>query len=1121
MQPSAYATSQREIRVFLSSTFRDMEHEREYLMSRVFPSFRKLCLQREVVFTEIDLRWGITQEAANNGRTVQICLEEIDRCRNLQLPPFFIGFLGERYGWIPSPEDLQHYWEQFPDSAYAPQIAAALAQGISVTELEVRFGFLDQAPTQAASRVLMLLRDPALSHQMAQAAPDANDFHEPALQPQLEQLKAAVRQGARNGKTALVDGYTSVESFGEAIHAFLVSQLDLLFPLEAVPTPLIQQQRLHDGYAASRLRNHVATPQLSNWFLEHLTAPDAPICTWLQGPSGSGKSAFMADFARRLHTQEGILVLQHFLAADEDHRLTVWRDRVLHTLQAQGWITHPLPETEYQRWQALPAWLSEVAQQRGQRILLVLDALDQATDGSVTVPLLAQLPWGPEVRLLVSATPEQEVPAEGWALLEMPALDAAARLYFARTYLEQFAKQLPETLLQRMMAAPACDTPLFLRTVLEEVRVRSRHISLAEDLEQWLAYPDTSALFLATLEALDQDYAPQGPALASRAARYLAASMQGLTQHTLSEMLAPPGQPRLPDRVLLPLLANLQPYLLQNQGKLQLQHAMLTEAIEQDRQALQQARQELLDHHDGEDVHALAEAAYQRVRMQLTTIEDDLRNGITDTASHVRTFEDYFLHDYQQKTAFLDSMDDLPTFARIWAFDSNVSYNLLQNIGAGKGWQPIEHQGALLDRWMASLEPLDADALCALRLDDLTIWFHQKAMIYLCREFAIRLLHFKMQHLPDHPAELAMSATLAAQMLLEHGHGLKTERQHVQEWLEQAQQWWSTALPTSQEEAVQHSLWQMRTHLQKGWLHYQCGQLPQALECVQTGLALQEARAPGSATLHTCELLDLRARIHAHLENFDSALQDAEFSLRVRVELQGQVHSDVAQSLYLFGHLHALQDQLDTAASYLERCIEMARQTKLELHPDLGHALHRLAQVYQQRGQPEQALERYEEAGLCWSQYLPLSDPRRYPTYLAMAKLHGEAGDLQEEQAQLRQLLKYFKFPLPNLQAPSDDSMRVAAQARLRTVQLLVAQDENEEAQRQWVQVLQLLRHHQLETDMQPMVERTRELLGPLARISFASRHYKSIELTGVWMSMPSFLLAPAPEDAAEGVYAA
>lgn len=140
---------------------------------------------------------------------------------------------------------------------------------------------------------------------------------------------------------------------------------------------------------------------------------------------------------------------------------------------------------------------------------------------------------------------------------------------------------------------------------------------------------------------------------------------------------------------------------------------------------------------------------------------------------------------------------------------------------------------------------------------------------------------------------------------------------------------------------------------------------------------------------------------------------------------------------------------------------------------------------------------------------------------LAMAKLHGEAGDLQEEQAQLRQLLKYFKFPLPNLQAPSDDSMRVAAQARLRTVQLLVAQDENEEAQRQWVQVLQLLRHHQLETDMQSMVERTRELLGPLARISFASRHYKSIELTGVWMSMPSFLLAPAPEDAAEGVYAA
>ena len=46
----------REIRVFLSSTFKDMEAEREYLLGRIFPEIRKACAERGVSFSEIDLR---------------------------------------------------------------------------------------------------------------------------------------------------------------------------------------------------------------------------------------------------------------------------------------------------------------------------------------------------------------------------------------------------------------------------------------------------------------------------------------------------------------------------------------------------------------------------------------------------------------------------------------------------------------------------------------------------------------------------------------------------------------------------------------------------------------------------------------------------------------------------------------------------------------------------------------------------------------------------------------------------------------------------------------------------------------------------------------------------------
>ena len=64
------ASQPRQIRLFLSSTFRDMENERHELLTRVFPLFRQQCLERQVVFSEIDLRWGITEEDAHNGQTV-------------------------------------------------------------------------------------------------------------------------------------------------------------------------------------------------------------------------------------------------------------------------------------------------------------------------------------------------------------------------------------------------------------------------------------------------------------------------------------------------------------------------------------------------------------------------------------------------------------------------------------------------------------------------------------------------------------------------------------------------------------------------------------------------------------------------------------------------------------------------------------------------------------------------------------------------------------------------------------------------------------------------------------------------------------------------------------------
>ena len=86
----------RNIRVFVSSTFQDMSAERDELVSRVFPVLTQKAAKRKVSLTVIDLRWGITEEESKMSKVVEICLEEIDKSH-----PFFIGLLGNRYGWIP------------------------------------------------------------------------------------------------------------------------------------------------------------------------------------------------------------------------------------------------------------------------------------------------------------------------------------------------------------------------------------------------------------------------------------------------------------------------------------------------------------------------------------------------------------------------------------------------------------------------------------------------------------------------------------------------------------------------------------------------------------------------------------------------------------------------------------------------------------------------------------------------------------------------------------------------------------------------------------------------------------------------------------------------------------
>ena len=143
------------MRVFVSSTFRDFAKERDYLNAHVFPKLKQLCQERGVFFAAIDLRWGVTAEESGRGDVIKLCLEQIDACY-----PFFIGMLGDRYGWHLPPtekpwveayEEMNYTTDTLLETTF--QIGEKLYPWVSdcrqgsVTEIELRHAVLNDLET--------------------------------------------------------------------------------------------------------------------------------------------------------------------------------------------------------------------------------------------------------------------------------------------------------------------------------------------------------------------------------------------------------------------------------------------------------------------------------------------------------------------------------------------------------------------------------------------------------------------------------------------------------------------------------------------------------------------------------------------------------------------------------------------------------------------------------------------------------------------------------------------------------------------------------------------------------------------------------------------------------------
>jgi len=561
----ATPTDSRTVRVFLSSTFRDFAEERDLLVRKVFPELRRKCRERQVELVDVDLRWGITEKEAQQGKVLPICLAEVDRSR-----PWFMGFIGERYGWVPAPEQYD------PAIVQEQPWLEEHRGGKSVTELEILHGVLNNP--EMKNRAFFYFRDSKWSKKKGGSYLSEGSEEK----AKLEGLKERIRQSG----FPVQENYPSPEALAERVKEDLWKLIDEAYPESEVPDALTRERMAHEAYAATRCRLYLGGERYFVALDDAMKAKSfRPVL--ITGQSGGGKSALLANWVKRWspkHSKTAVIV--HHLGCGSDAadpvRLAVRLMLEISRLTGDEFKLESDPEKLLEQ---LPQWLalaSAWAQRSKKELLIVLDGLDKVSDRKHLRWFPGFLP--PKVKLVASCLHGEILEAAKGRLdlqeLKVKPFIKAEQRNFIGEYLGRYRKALTPKQMKTLQGHPLSGNPLFLLTVLEELRVFGVHEQLEQRMRTLLSPPPSKEqgeaptvddVFEHVLARIEKDLGKKGVQQAMEA---IWASRAGLHQDELLAIA------KLSPARLAAIQNALDESMYESSGRITFGHDYLRKAVE-------------------------------------------------------------------------------------------------------------------------------------------------------------------------------------------------------------------------------------------------------------------------------------------------------------------------------------------------------------------------------------------------------------------------------------------------------------------------------------------------------------------------------------------------------------
>jgi nephrocystin-3 len=588
---SADPLARREIRVFISSTFRDMMRERDLLVKRVFPALRRICAKRFVTFTEVDLRWGITEEQAAEGR----CCRSAWR-RSSAAGPTSSGCWANATAGSPTSFRAEVIERE-------PWLKEHVEDRKSVTELEILHGVLNNP--EMAGHAFFYFRDPAYVERTELPEEErlelverdvAGDIEGHGAEDATRRTKerkdklAALKQRIRVSGLPVVDPYADPEDLAERIEEQFTRLIDELYPEDETPDPLVQERMAHEAHARNKLFACIDRPEhlavLNGFASEGEHDGKGLVVT---GESGGGKTSLLAAWARdwAANHPEDFLFQHYFGATPDSASPEGFLRRLMGELRQRFEINEDIPSEPEKLRETLPLWLAQTVSKGP--VVLVLDGLNQVRGSEPDQRLLflpRHLPRHVVAIASALAGPALDALRErGWTEHELPLATEAEIDAMVAKYLGHHSRALEPALQQAVVTAPGPKNPLFLRTVLEELRQFGSFERLPERVAHYLEVSDPKELFQRVIARWQEDFDGNDSEGASsdlvrRALTHLWAAREGLSEPEWLDLLGD-GERRLPRALWTPLFFALEPHLSQREGLFAYGHDFLRQAVEE------------------------------------------------------------------------------------------------------------------------------------------------------------------------------------------------------------------------------------------------------------------------------------------------------------------------------------------------------------------------------------------------------------------------------------------------------------------------------------------------------------------------------------------------------------